>query len=108
MTKGKVVQEIPKKRTTRRVNNQYDWDKHALQARKAWPNPILAEGSVPMSHVNSVRLFKGDPFSNKDGHIEVHLRNSKVDDKGIRRGEVYLQWVPNETKEETDATTSSG
>jgi hypothetical protein len=108
MSKGKVVTQVPMKSISRRVNDKYDWDKHATEARKVHPKSLLAEESVPMSNINSVRGFRTEPFSNKDGSIKVFMRNSKVDDAGVRRGDVYLLWVPNETKEITDAPTHSG
>lgn len=100
MPKGKVVTQIPKKRSMRRANDNYDWDKHAKDARKAWPNALLAEQSVPVSHINSVRGYRSEPFLNDDGYISVTYRDSVLGDDGIRRADAYLQWVPNETKEE--------
>lgn len=104
MKKGKVVPNVP---NSRRVNSAYDWDAHAKMSREAWPNAVLAETHVPVSHINAIRMYQTPPFRTDEGRVLVACRASKVDDDGIRYGDVYLTWVPNEKEEVVDEPTAS-
>jgi hypothetical protein len=102
MKKGTIVPKIPEKR---RYKSEYDWDSHGEEARQAYPNAVLAETHVHTTVVNAVRQYRTGPFGRDDGHIVVSMRGSKVDTDGRRYGDVYLQWVPKESRD--DGATSS-
>jgi hypothetical protein len=94
--KGKVLEELPPKGN--RVKHLYDWDAHVKTARDNVGRVVLAETSVPVTHINSLRLYRLPPFVTTEGFIKVSYRNSKVQASGVRTADVYLQWEPT-TKE---------
>lgn len=94
---GKVVPGIPE--PSRGSTSQIDWDTPARLARLSG-QPVLAGTQIRETLVKSLRLRKRFPFTDETGHISVMMRNSTVNpEDGLRYGDVYLQWVPNETKE---------
>lgn len=93
--KAKVVDEVPK--PTRTGRSKFDWDTPARLAKLSG-QPVLAAQHIRNSLVKSLRQYDRPPFKTEDGHIAVLLRNSSVEE-GVRYGDVYMQWVPTETKE---------
>lgn len=89
--KGKVLQELPP--VGGRVKHLYDWETHVKTARDNVGSVVLAEEQVPVTHINSLRLYRQPPFITTDGYIKVSYRNSKVQASGVRTADVYLQWI---------------
>lgn len=95
--KGKVVPAVP--RPSRGAVSQIDWDTPARLARLSG-QPVLAGKNIRETLVKSLRMRKRPPFIDDTGHIAVMMRDSTVNTKdGLRYGDVYLQWIPTETKE---------
>jgi len=94
--KGKVVREVPK--VNRASRSKYDWDTPARLAKLSG-QPVLAGEHISDSLVKSLRQRERAPFRDHEGHMKIQLRNSKIEDDGIRYGDVYMQWVPNEKAE---------
>ena len=90
--KGKVLSELPPRGN--RVKHLYDWETHVATARKHVGSVVLAETNVPVTHINSLRLYRLPPFVTTEGYIKVSYRNSKVQPSGVRTADVYLQWQP--------------
>lgn len=70
----------------------YDWEGAAEKARKrpgAW---LFVEDDVPYSLIKSVQQYRRPPFRTDEGYVSVHMRNSHVDEQGVRRGEVHFVW----------------
>lgn len=96
VNKGKVVGAIPK--VTRIGRSKYDWDTPARLAKMSG-QPVLAGEHIRNSLVKSLRQYDRPPFVTDEGHIEINLRNSSIDEQGVRHGDVYMQWVPNQKEE---------
>lgn len=99
MQKGKVVSNVP---PLRRANAKYDWDAVAEQARLNYPDTVKAFENMPVTLVNSARTYDYPPFVRDDGFVRIHYRNSQVGEDGIRRGDVYLTWMPAATTKQGD------
>lgn len=84
----------PGKRRSRAAE-KYGLEKHALAAKAKPGEAILALTNVTSALINSVRGYTGEPFSDEDGKISVHMRNSRKDESGVRRGDMYLVWHNN-------------
>jgi hypothetical protein len=90
MTKGHIVGKLPPRASRR--GEDYDWDAMALLAIKHPENAVLAAEHVPESRVKSLRGYTRYPFIQDTGHIRIAVRNSTMEDDGIRYGDVYFQW----------------
>jgi hypothetical protein len=95
--KGKVVSAIPA--PTRVSKSRIDWDTPARLAKMSG-QPVLAGEHIRNTLVKSLRQYDRPPFKTDEGHIAVILRNSSIEDDGQRYGDVYMQWVPNDKKED--------
>lgn len=94
----KVVGQLPPRGT---MNTE--WDKHVATARQ-YPNQAveIATGVREVT-VNSLRQYvRRAPYATPEGHVEINLRNSKVDDDGIRRGTVFFTWIPSSNDKESE------
>lgn len=90
---GKIVSAIP---APSRVSKYgINWDDYATTARFTG-QPILAGTNIRETQVKSLRYRTRPPFVTDDGHIEFKLRNSTIKDDGVRYGDVYMVWIPNE------------
>ncbi|GAA1499310.1 hypothetical protein [Paeniglutamicibacter kerguelensis] len=87
---------LPPRRGVRKGN--YDWDGKARLAQETPGVAVLAGEGVPESLSKSVRTYRTPPFIQADGRIVVNLRNSVVNEEGVRHGDIYLTWVPEESK----------
>jgi hypothetical protein len=90
--KGKIVGELPK----RRGKMSHDWEGMARLAQQNPGKAVLAATHVPESTTKSVRVYRRKPFVQPDGKIVVNVRNSRIEADGVRYGDVYMTWVPNE------------
>lgn len=97
MEEGRIVSNVP---PSRRANAEYDWEKFAIMARDNYPNAVKAFEQMPVTLVNSARTYDYPPFTTDSGFVQIHYRNSKVGEDGIRRGDVYISWVPGATTEQ--------
>ena len=90
MTKGRIVSELPSPRR----DYVYNWDASALLAQQHPGSVVCAAERVPESKVKSLRMYRRAPFRQADGHIQINVRESHVEEDGIRYGNVYMVWVP--------------
>jgi hypothetical protein len=96
MTKdGKIFDQLPP--VSRPHKSKINWTEAAEVARLTG-SPVLAAKHVKHSLVQSVRQYSKPPFVTDEGRIIVNLRNSTVE-KGVRYGDVFFTWQPNEPKE---------
>jgi hypothetical protein len=90
---GKIVSAIP---APSRVSKYgINWDDYVEVAKLA-KSPVLAGVNIRETQVKSLRQRTRHPFVQPDGHISIALRNSQVKN-GVRTGDVYMVWIPNET-----------
>jgi hypothetical protein len=71
-----------------------DWETPAMTARLTG-QPVLAATRIPDSTIKSIRTYKRTPFMDPTGRIVVTMRNSRIEDDGIRYGDVYFEWESN-------------
>lgn len=93
MNQGKLVGKMPPRALR---GEDYDWDGAANLAIAHPDEAVLAATHVPESRVKSVRGYTRAPFVQDNGRIIIAVRNSTVEADGIRYGDVYFQWEPNE------------
>lgn len=84
----------------RPTRNEYDWDSFAIQAQENPGEAVMAYENVPESRVKSVRYYDRPPFNKEGGELKIYMRNSAIGDDGIRRGEVWFQWISFDQEEE--------
>ena len=92
MKEGKIVKEIPT--PTRQSKYKIDWDKF-VDVAKMMKSPVLVGSNIRETQVKALRQRTRHPFVQEDGHIHIALRNSEVKN-GVRVGEVYFEWIPNQ------------
>lgn len=95
MKEGKIVNAIPA--PSRVSKYRINWDEYVDIAKLA-KSPVLAGSNIRETQVKSMRLYTRPPFVQEDGHVKIALRNSRIEN-GVRIGDVYFQWVPNDKKE---------
>lgn len=95
MKEGKIVNAIPA--PSRVSKYKINWDEYVDIAKLA-KSPVLAGRNIRETQVKSMRQYTRHPFVQEDGHVSIALRNSEVKD-GVRTGDVYFEWVPNDKKE---------
>jgi hypothetical protein len=96
MEEGTFVSAPPPKSSG--YKSDYDWDG---MARKAMTRPgvaLLAYKDVPVSRIKSVRGYNRPPFIQNNGRIRIESR-TRVDDNGVRVGDIYFTWVPNQPED---------
>ncbi|MFL4476051.1 hypothetical protein ACIPVK_18815 [Paeniglutamicibacter sp. MACA_103] len=81
-----------KRRRAKDRNSPYPFEDMARLAKTNPGKPLLAAESVPLNKIKSVREYRGDPFEDATGRIQVEMRNSRVVDNK-RYGDVYLTWI---------------
>lgn len=96
MEEGKVVRDVPK--PTRVSKYGINWDHHANLARLT-KQPVLAGTHIRNTQVKSLRQYNRAPFVDETGRIVIKLRNSHIEEDGLRYGDVYFEWEPTEKKE---------
>lgn len=92
---GKIVNAIPA--PSRVSKYKINWDEFVDIAKLA-KSPVLAGKNIRETQVKSMRLYTRHPFIQDDGRVKIALRNSRIEN-GVRLGDVYFVWVPNEKKE---------
>lgn len=93
--RGKILPAVPPPSGKfSRVKQLYKWEEHVKTARENIGSVVLAEVGVPVTHINSLRQYKHDPFVTDEGRIAVSYRGSQVGKDGVRRADVYLKWEP--------------
>jgi hypothetical protein len=98
MKEGNTVKGVPPRRAWNRMTD-IKWEDHA-QTAKATGEAVLAATHIPESRAKSVRKYTNPPFVQDDGRIKVSIRNSIVEDDGVRYGDVYLTWQKATKKKE--------
>lgn len=90
--KGKIVPKTP---SARAGEQDYDWDEAAKTALANPGSAVLAAEQVPISRINSLRMYARPPFVTEDGvrKVAVKMRHSFRADNGQRYGDVYLEAV---------------
>lgn len=96
MKEGKIVNAIPA--PSRVSKYKINWDEYVEVAKLA-KSPVLAGSNIRETQVKSMRLYTRPPFVQEDGRVKIALRNSRIEN-GVRIGDVYFEWVPNEKKEQ--------
>ena len=95
MKEGKIVSAIPA--PSRVSKYKINWDEFVDIAKLA-KSPVLAGKNIRETQVKSMRLYTRSPFVQSDGRVKIALRNSHIEN-GVRVGDVYFEWIPNEQKE---------
>lgn len=90
--KGRIVPKTP---SARAGEQDYDWDEYARTALAHPDSSVLAAEHVPISRINSLRMYSRPPFVDDNGvrKVAVKMRNSAKEDDGVRYGDVYLEAV---------------
>lgn len=96
MKEGKIVNAIPA--PSRVSKYKINWDEFVEIAKLA-KSPVLAGSNIRETQVKSMRQYTRYPFVQEDGHVQIALRNSEIKN-GVRVGDVYFAWVPNQKKEQ--------
>lgn len=91
MKEGKIVNAIPA--PSRVSKYKIDWDKYVDMARMTG-QPVLAGRHIRETQVKSMRQYTRPPFVQEDGHVAIALRNSEIEADGVRYGDVYFEWKP--------------
>jgi len=80
-------------------SSDYDWDAMAILAKLNKGKSVLAAKAVPNARIKSVRRYSRPPFVTDEGHVVVNMRNSHLNEDGVRVGDVYFSWADTEQKE---------
>ena len=101
MPEGRILDELPPRNPTGGSTpiGDYDWDAMALLAKENPGKPVLAAEHVRDSRVKSVRGYRRAPFVSAEGRIIINVRNSAIEEDGVRYGDVFFTWEPKETKQ---------
>jgi hypothetical protein len=94
---GNIVGKLPPRASR---GPDYDWDSMALLAIKHPGEAVLAAEHVSDSRVKSLRGYNRYPFIQENGRIIIAVRNSSVEEDGIRYGDVYFVWQESREGEE--------
>jgi hypothetical protein len=100
MKEGKIVNAIPA--PSRVSKYKINWDEF-VEVSKLAKSPVLVASNIRETQVKSMRLYTRYPFVQEDGRVKIALRNSHIKD-GVRVGEVYFEWIPNDQSTTTTDT----
>jgi hypothetical protein len=92
MKEGKIVNAIPA--PNRKSKYGIDWD-NCVEVAKLAKAPVMVGKNIRETQVKALRQRTRHPFVQADGHVHIALRNSHIKD-GVRLGDVYFQWIPNQ------------
>lgn len=87
---GKFAPELP---PPSRISAA-DWVVLAKKARQRPGKPMLAATNVRYSTIKGLMQRTRPPFVQDDGRIRVNMRNSSLDEDGVRYGDVWMTWEP--------------
>lgn len=90
---GEVLSDLPPRRAWNR-NDDVDWEKFARIAQENPGKAVKAATHIRESRAKSVRRYPNPPFKQSDGQIKVTIRDSTVENDGVRYGDVWLTWEP--------------
>lgn len=96
-SEGNVLNQLPPKNFPNRARE--DWDEFAVLAQDHPGQPVLADKHIRRTLSESIKTYRRAPFYTERGHIRVNLRNSQIEDDGLRYGEMYFTWVEREHHE---------
>lgn len=93
--KPRPVASVPPPSTTRK--GDLDWDGYAQTAVENPNQDFHISDDILETRVKSARTYTRWPFSSSQ--LRIMLRNSYVDDDGLRRGSVYIRYDKPEEQE---------
>jgi hypothetical protein len=96
MKEGKIVSAIPA--PSRISKYKINWDEFVEIAKLA-KSPVLVASNIRETQVKSMRKYTRAPYVTSEGHVVIALRNSEIKN-GVRVGDVYFEWIPNQKEEQ--------
>lgn len=92
---GEFTAAPPAKRSVSKGRNHpYPFEDMARLAKTQPGEALLAAESVPINNIKSLREYRGAPFEDGTGYVDIKMRNSEVIE-GVRHGDVYMTWTAN-------------
>lgn len=91
---ARVVGQLPA-----RSNTNTEWDDAVTVAKENPGEAVHVATGINVVRINSVRQYTfRPPYKTAEGQIEVTLRGSRVEEDGVRRGDMYFTWHPTQRK----------